>query len=110
MPATTIEHHPEWLPLETEREQAIRLAREALKQAERHRDECDLALRELTGDGPLYAAILKARLAGDEAAESAAEIEFYADLFVRSGVMAPAWVDADRLTEAVARLRLEREH
>lgn len=101
---------------EAEKTTALRLAREALSLASREMDmasrrfyEADLAVMELTGETPYYAALLRARYSGDEAAHRSARIEFYADLFLSSGTRPPDDISYE-VTERVAALLLEREN
>jgi hypothetical protein len=107
---------PRCLSPEAERAQAIRLAREARAIAgdardiaQRRYDEANLAVLDLTGESPLYANCLRARLEGDEDAIRAARVEFYADDFLRSHTPPPVDV-ADAVTARVAELRNEREN
>jgi hypothetical protein len=94
---------------EAERQQAIRLAREALAQAERRVMECEVALYEAEGRGDApYARMRRAQLDGDAAADRAASIEFWADAHEQNGTHPPPSL-ADAVTTLIAKRRMERE-
>jgi hypothetical protein len=91
-----------------EREQAIRLAREALALAERRVMECEVALYEAEGRGDApYARMRRAQLDGDAAADRAASIEFWADAHETNGTPPPPSL-ADAVTTLIAKRRTER--
>jgi hypothetical protein len=93
---------------EAERQQAIRLAREALAQAERRVMECEVALYEAEGRGDApYARMRRAQLDGDAAADRAASIEFWADAHEQNGTHPPPSL-ADAVTTLIAKRRTER--
>jgi hypothetical protein len=103
---------------EAEREQAIRLAREAYEAAREKRQaagreetEREIAWRELTGESPIYLALLRAQLWGTPAEYRACQVEFWADISAagRDLRAMPDDLRAD-VAERAAAMKTEREH
>jgi hypothetical protein len=103
---------------EAEREQAIRLAREAYEAAEARRRladretmEAELALREIDGrEGEVHTRYLRAYLAGDKAGVHAARVTGAAENFIKYGWRPSDDLNADEVTAEVDRIRTEREN
>jgi hypothetical protein len=103
---------------EAERQQAIRLAREAYEAAEARRRladretmEAELALREIDGrEGEVHTRYLRAYLAGDKAGVHAARVTGAAENFIKYGWRPSDDLNADEVTAEVDRIRTEREN